>query len=143
MDHIAIMKKEWGLIPLILKGEKTVESRWYKMRIAPWDKIGVEDTLYFKDSGNPVTVKAAVTRVEQYTIENNQHATELAQKYAKGDLGTEKIPGQIANYVEGKKYAIFVYFDKVEKVTPFNINKKGFGMQCAWLTVENVEKIKV
>jgi len=39
MDHVAIMKRSWGLIPKILSGEKTIESRWYKKRIPPWNRI--------------------------------------------------------------------------------------------------------
>lgn len=39
MDHLAIMNPKRKLIPKILSGEKKIESRWYMMRVAPWDKI--------------------------------------------------------------------------------------------------------
>lgn len=32
MEHVAIMKKSWGLTRKILSGEKTIESRWYRFR---------------------------------------------------------------------------------------------------------------
>jgi len=66
MDHIAIMKKSWGLLPKILSGEKTCESRWYKFKRDPWDKVKEGDTLWFKDSGEPVSVKARVRKVSQF-----------------------------------------------------------------------------
>ena len=56
-NHIAIMKKSWGLIPKILDGTKTCESRWYRSRVAPWDKIRPGDNLYFKNAGEPVSIK--------------------------------------------------------------------------------------
>lgn len=142
MDHIAIMKKEWGLTQKIINGEKTVESRWYKSKIAPWNRIKPGDILYFKDSGLPVTVKATVTKVDQNEIRNNKHALEIISKYAFEDLGTQEINQDIIKYITNKKYAVFVHFDRVEKVKPFDIDKTGFGMQCAWISVDSVEGIK-
>ncbi|MCX6784129.1 MAG: hypothetical protein NT141_03655 [candidate division WWE3 bacterium] len=139
MDHIAIMKKEWGLLPKILSGVKTVEARWYKSKIAPWGKIKAGDTIYFKDSGGPVSVKAAVTNVTQYEITSNQQALEIMSQYAIDDLGTSEIPESVKNYITEKKYAIFVRFDRVEKITPFEVDKTGFGLQCVWMRVENIK----
>jgi len=141
MDHVAIMKKEWGLIPKILSGQKTVESRWYKTKTAPWDKIHKGDTIYFKDSGAPVTVKARVTNISQYNINDNDEALEITSKYAQADLGTKTIPSSVKDYITNKNYAIFVSFDSVEAVKPFDINKEGFGTQCAWISVENIKDI--
>ncbi len=142
MDHVAIMKKEWNLTQKIANGTKTVESRWYKFKTAPWNKIKTNDLIYFKDSGSPVYIKATVTNVEQYEIENNQHALNIMNKYALADLGTSALPESIKNYIADKKYAIFVHFAKVARVSPFDIDKKGFGMQCAWIVVNSVENIK-
>lgn len=142
MNHVAIMKKEWGLTPKIAVGEKTVESRWYKSRINPWNRIKPGDSLYFKDSGAPVTIKATVTRVDQYEIKNNKHALEILSKYASEDLGTKTIAKSIKDYVLNKKYAVFIHFDNVQNVKPFDIDKKGFGLQCAWISVDSIESIK-
>ena len=49
IHHVAIMKKSWGLVEKILAGEKTVESRWYKSKCVPWDRIKPKDIIYFKD----------------------------------------------------------------------------------------------
>jgi len=141
-DHIAIMKKSWGLVPKILDGTKTCESRWYKSKTVPWDRIQPGDNLYFKDSGEPITVKARVTKVLQYEIENSNHALEIMKKHGKTDLGLETIPEEIKDYTRNKNYAIFVFFDSVEKIKPFKIDKTGFGSQAAWLTIDNINKIK-
>lgn len=63
MDHVAIMKPSWGLLPKILSGQKVIESRWYSTRHLPWGKINPGDTTYFKNSGGPVTIKARVDKV--------------------------------------------------------------------------------
>jgi hypothetical protein len=63
MQHIAIMKKSWGLLSKIISGEKKIESRWYMAKCAPWDRIGAGEIVYFKDSGCPVTIKTKVSKV--------------------------------------------------------------------------------
>ena len=136
------MKKSWGLIPKTLDGTKTCESRWYKSKIAPWGRVYPGDSLYFKNSGEPVTAKTRVTKVLQYEIENNDHALEVMKKHAKKDLGLDIISEEIKNYILNKNYAIFVFFNSVKKVSPFAIDKSGYGLMSAWITVDDINKIK-
>ena len=141
--HIAIMKKSWGLTQKILTGEKTVESRWYKNRSKPWDQISAGETIYFKDSGEPVTVRAKVIKVLQFANLTSQKTKWILSKYGRSDLGIGKyVSPEIKNYFQDKKYCIFIFFDRVRKIKPFKIDKTGFGMMSAWLIVDDLEKIK-
>jgi len=139
MEHLAIMNKSWKLIPKILAGEKTIESRWYKAKFPPWDKIKRGDTVYFKNSGEPVTARAKVSNVIQFENLSPKIITNIVKKYGKA------ICLQDANYkkwVNGKKYCILIFLKNPEKIQPFNINKAGYGMSAAWITVDNMNKIK-
>ncbi|MBI2449967.1 MAG: hypothetical protein HYV47_00350 [Candidatus Nealsonbacteria bacterium] len=136
------MKKSWRLTEKILAGEKTVESRWYKMKHAPWGRIKPSDRIYFKDSGGPVTVRAKVTKILQFDSLNREKTEEILEKYGRKDLGTAGIMPEIIKYVAGKNYCILVFFDKVEKIKPFDIDKTGFGSMSAWITIDNIDKIK-
>ncbi len=142
MNHVAIMKKSWGLIERILIGEKTIESRWYKLRHASWDKIKSGDIIYFKNSGEPVVVKAKVTKVLQFDNLNPKKTKQILAKYGKADLGISHMISEIKEYVSDKNYCILVFFNNVEKIEPFNINKTGFGSMSAWISVNNINKIK-
>ncbi len=142
MDHVAIMKKSWGLIPKILNKTKVAESRWYKSRITPWNRIKKGHNLYFKNSGESVIVKAEVSKVIQYQVSNNRQALEIMKKHAQQDLGFKRIPAEILKYIQNKNYAIFIYFDSVKEIKPFNVDKTGFGAMAAWITINNINKIK-
>jgi ASC-1-like (ASCH) protein len=142
MEHIAIMKKSWGLTEKILTGEKTVESRWYKNKYAPWDKIKSGDIVYFKDSGKPVSVKAEVAKVLQFDNLNSQKTEQILSEYGKADLGTRDIMPEIRKYVSGKNYCILVFLNNVEKIEPFDIDKTGFGAMSAWISVDNISQLK-
>ena len=141
MTHIAIMKKKWGLTDKIIDGSKTVEMRWYKHRSTPWDKVSVGDEIFFKDSGGPVRAKANLTLVEQYEIKDTSMAKLLIDKYKVRDLGSDVVPKEISDYINGKKYCIIVGFDNVISIKPFNINKTGFGAMCAWIVSDNIENL--
>ncbi len=146
MDHVAIMKKEWGLIPKILKGEKKLESRWYSNRSKPWDKIAKGDMVYFKNSGEPVTIKAQVSKVLQYSALNPQTVRELLWKYAEDDgLGIdEKELEKFYMLFRNKRYAMFIYLHDPQKIArPFQIDKTGFGAMSAWITIDEITKIKM
>lgn len=143
MHHLAIMQKETGFLSKIASGSKTIESRWYLHRRAPWNKIKAGDIIYFKNTGELVSVQAEVERVEQYTCFVSEEKEFIVRKNAAG-LGLEK--NQIEAFiqkVQNKKYAILIHVTKVKPTDPFNINKAGFGTQSAWITVESIDKIKL
>lgn len=143
MHHVVIMKKSWNLIPKILKGEKSVESRWFKNKHLPWNKINIGDTLWFKNTGEPVIASARVTRVLQFEIPNDTVRQEILAKYG-NYLGLgNKISEEIMNYFKNKKYCLLVFFDSVQKIEPFDIDKTGFGAMSAWVSVENINEIKI
>lgn len=136
------MRKSWGLLPKIINGEKTIESRWYKNKYAPWDKIKRGDTVYFKNSGEPVTVKTGVSDVLQFFNLTPAKVKKILKEY--GSL--DGIPGneinKYYNMFKNKNYCLLVFLENQKRVNPFNINKKGFGAMSSWISVENIESIK-
>jgi len=141
MDHIAIMQKSWGLLPKILSEEKTIESRWYKNKSAPWGKINSGDTVYFKNTGEDVSVRVSVRKVMQFADLTPDRIREILDKYGKEDGITD-----IEKYYEmfkDKIYCLLIFLERPEKIKPFGINKKGYGAMAAWIYVENIKKIKV
>lgn len=142
--HVAIMKKSWGLTQKILTGEKTVESRWYKNRYRPWNQISSGDEIYFKDSGEPVTVKAKVYEVLQFENLTPRKVREILLKYAKDDglgIDSEQIERFYKMFTD-KKFCLIIFLKSVEEIRPFNIDKSGFGSQAAWLIVDDINEIR-
>ena len=142
MVHIAIMKKTWKLTEKILSGEKTVETRWYKNRVAPWGKIHEGEAVYFKDSGEPVTVVAEVAKVEQFEDIDETKRRKLISVYGVNDTGNGKIDPAIDAYTKGKRYCIFVHLKNPRRVEPFEIDKTGYGAMAAWLCANDISKLR-
>lgn len=143
MEHVAIMKKSWGLTQKILSGQKKIESRWYKTKHSPWGKIEKGDVVYFKNSGEPVSIKTEVEKVISFPNLTPEKVKQILDEYG-GDDGIEK--NKIKEFFElfkNKNYCLLIFLKNSERVEPFEINKVGFGMMSAWLTTENIDRIKV
>jgi len=142
MQHVAIMKKSWGLIPKILDGRKKIESRWGVNRCAPWGKVRSGDKIYFKNSGEPVTVAAKVSKIKEFENLNPKKVRELLKKYG-GDNGISATSlEETVSWARKKRYCTLIYLKNPKKIQPFNIDKTGFGSAAAWLCVKNIGRIK-
>ena len=134
------MKKSLKLIPKITSGEKTIESRWYVNRVCPWDRIHAGDTIYFKDSGEPVTAKATVSKVLQFKDLTAKSVRNILETHGKG-IGMEPSEENI-RHCAAKNYCILIFLKDAHKIEPFEIDKTGYGLMSAWITVGDVSKIK-
>lgn len=141
MEHMAIMKKSWKLAQKILSGQKKIESRWYKSRRAPWDRIHTGETVYFKDSGEPVTISAKVEKVLQFADLTPEKVKDILEKYEK-EIRIKNTAEAFERY-KNKKYCLLIFLKNPRKVEPFRISKKGFGMMCAWISVPKMDDIKI
>jgi len=142
-DHVAIMKKSYGLVPKILSGNKKIESRWYKKRSAPWGKIKDGDIVYFKNSGEPVSVKTEVKKIISFSDLNSEKVKNILDRYGKNDgIGKDKIQ-EFFKLFKNKKYCLLIFLKNPKPIKPFEINKTGFGIMSAWLTVEKIGRVKI
>ena len=142
MEHIAIMRKSWGLTQKILNGQKKIESRWYSVKYKPWNRIKENEMVYFKDSGEPVRLKAEVRKVMQFSDLNPNRVKEILDEYGDDDgIEKEKIPEFFERFKD-KKYCMLIFLKNPQEIKPFEIDKTGFGAMSAWITVDNISKIK-
>jgi len=138
MEHLAILAKKGHFIKKISSGTKTIESRWYKHRKAPFEAISAGDTVYFKESGESVSVKATVERVLFYRELTPEKIKEIITEY-----GTRiGVAESYATEIKDKKLCTLIFLTKVEKIKPFDIDKKGYGMMNAWITVDAITMLK-
>ncbi len=142
MEHLAIMKKSWGLTDKILSGRKKIESRWYATKYRPWDNIKEGEVVYFKDSGEPIRIKAEVSKVIQFADLTPKKVKEILYEYGKDDgIENEKIPEFFERFKD-KKYCMLIFLKNPQEIKPFEIDKTGFGTMSAWITIDDISEIK-
>lgn len=65
--HLAVMHEPY--LSLIVAGRKTVESRFSKMQVAPYQQVRRGDLLLFKRLAGPVTAIARVADADFYVLD--------------------------------------------------------------------------
>ncbi|HEV2402853.1 MAG TPA: hypothetical protein VGS08_01490 [Candidatus Saccharimonadales bacterium] len=141
MDHIAIMSKDWGLTLKIASGQKTIESRWYKNRSAPWGKISPGDAIYFKDSGEPIVLKATVSKILQFENLTPNIINGLLRQYGERIGLTDSDLPRYYQRFKDKRYCLLMFLEDVQPVRPFYISKAGYGAMAAWLCIPAIERL--
>ena len=139
MEHLAILSKKRKLLVKILSGEKTIESRWYKFKRTPYKNIQDGEIIYFKESGQKVTVSAVVEKVLFFNDLDEDKIRKILKEYGKG-IGVEN--SHVKDLID-KNYCTLIFLKKVKEISPFSINKKGYGLMSAWISVDDINKIKL
>ncbi|HCC06844.1 MAG TPA: hypothetical protein DEP72_01580 [Clostridiales bacterium] len=146
MEHIIFMnKKTDDFLKRIVTGEKPIESRWYKHKYAPWDRIKAGETVYFKNSGEKVTVRAVVKEIMQFENLDEEKIEKIWNAYGKEINPITKDMKSTIGLEKAKpyKYCVLVWVKDVKEIEPFAIDKTGYGNMAAWIVVDDVNKIRV
>jgi ASC-1-like (ASCH) protein len=139
MEHLAILRKSWNLSQKILDGRKTIESRWYVTKRAPFDRIDAGETIYFKESGEPVRIKAQVSDVKQFVDLDVEKIRKIFEEYS-GICPIDSEDSIERN--KDKRYCVLVFLMNPKAIKPFEINKKGYGIMSAWICINKIDDIK-
>ncbi|HLC51839.1 MAG TPA: ASCH domain-containing protein [Candidatus Nanoarchaeia archaeon] len=138
MDHVAILSKKTKWLSKIISGEKTIESRWYRFKKTPYDVIKKDDIVYFKESGEPVTTVSDVSKVLFFENLDQEKIIKILKQYGTG-IG---VLVSYASMLKSKNYCTLIFLKNVKEIEPFQVNKTGFGMMSAWISVDDINKIK-
>lgn len=138
MDHLAILSKKRKLLNKIISREKKIESRWYVNKKAPFGKISCGDIIYFKESGDKVRIKAIAESILEFDNLTYEKVRDIIIKYGNKigiDLG-------YTDEVKDKKLCMLIFLSNVEIIEPFEIDKKGYGLMNAWISVDDISQLK-
>jgi len=114
------------------------------MRVAPRNKIQSGDVVWFKDAGKPVSATATVERVLHYDHYTPAQLKEILDQYGgDGGIAFHSPLDEVYQWALPKKYCILIFLKNPKKISPFEIDKTGYGNACAWITVENIKSISI
>jgi len=123
--HLAIFAEPF--LSRIYTGEKTLESRITRNRIAPWDKASPGDIVFIKRSSGPVEAFFTVGSVMHFDLTQTP-LEQIRDQYSAALCANEA-------FWQSKqtcRYAVLMQITNLTRIPPFSIDKKG--MQT-WLTL--------
>lgn len=124
--HLGIFSQPF--LTLMLDGKKTIESRFSKNKIAPFDKISKYDIVIVKESSKKIVALFTVKEVLQFTMKDTS-VHSLKEKYNNEILADNQFWN---NKEKTSNYATLIKIGELIKLKPFVINK--VGMQ-SWIVL--------
>ncbi len=116
--HLGIFTEPY--LTYMLDGKKTIESRFSKNKIAPYEKIELGDIVLVKKSGGKVLAFFTIKEILFFDLEETP-ISEIRKKYEK-ELCVEEA---FWKQKEKSRYGTLIRIDQIERLKPFSISKKG------------------
>lgn len=116
--HLGIFTEPY--LTYMLDGKKTIESRFSKNKIFPYHQISNDDIVIVKKSSGNVLAYFTIKEIMFFDL-NETSIDELKEKYQK-DLCVEESFWYLKR---NSRYATLIFIDKLVKLNPFPIKKKG------------------
>jgi len=121
--HLGIFTEPY--LSLMLDGQKTIESRFSKRKMLPYNKITKDDIVLIKESCKNVVGYFTIKDIKFFDL-NTTNIDIIKKEYNKElcvseDFWTEK---------QNSKYATLIFIKEIHRLKPFKINKKGMS---TWL----------
>ncbi len=116
--HLGIFGQPY--LTYMLDGKKTIESRFSKNKIAPYNKITKDDIVIIKESSGNVLGYFTIKDVLFFDL-NVISIDEVKSKYNSRLCVDDTF---WANKKDSR-YATLIFIDKLFKLKPFHIRKKG------------------
>jgi len=114
--HLAVMVEPF--LSYILRGEKTVESRFSKHAIAPFGRVRSGDLVLLK--AGPVVGSFHVSSIDFVTVDDGQ-LDDLRREYSDALCANED---DFWESRTGKRYVTLMGVDKVRELPPVPVSKR-------------------
>ena len=116
--HLGIFGEPY--LTYMLDGKKTIESRFSKNKIQPYDQISKNDIVIVKKSSGNVMAYFTIKEVLFFNL-NETPIGRIKLKYSKELCVDEDF--WISK--SSSNYATLIIIDEIVKLNPFHIDKKG------------------
>lgn len=104
----------------MINGEKTIESRFSKNKIAPYNQISKNDIVLVKKSGGDIIAYFTIKEVLFFDL-SKYSINEIRNKYEKELC----VNDEFWKIKQNSNYATLIKIDKIYNLKPFHISKKG------------------
>lgn len=126
--HLAIMIEPY--LSLLLNGNKTIESRFSRNKIIPYQKIDKGDIIILKKSGGQIVGLFEADGIDFFNFSNGCKLEYVKEKYndrllIKNDFWEEK---------KDSMYATLIGVNHLVKLKPINLNMAN---RKSWIILEN------
>jgi hypothetical protein len=129
--HIVIMREPY--LTRVLSGEKTIESRFLRIRAAPFGRVAPGDLLLLKQVGGPVVAAASAVAVREFANLTPDQVLALIDRF-----GQEmRLEADFAARARLARYAVLIWIADVRPLAaPRSYAKRD---RRGWVVLTEIE----
>lgn len=116
--HLGIFTEH--CLSYMLDGKKIIESRFNKNKIIPFNNISKDDIVFVKKSGGDIVAYFSIKDVLFFDLKDRV-IDEIKSKYNQELC----VSDDFWKLKENSNYATLIFIDKLVKLKPFHVNKRG------------------
>lgn len=109
-------------------------------RKLPYGRVNVSDVLYFAENNGDGLIKGKAVVKSLFFSEKLTH--EESEKIVTENQQKLQLNSSLAKRFAGKRFLTLIEVENVEKFSPFQFDRSGFGNMDDWLPVGDIEKVK-
>lgn len=141
MDHVVYLDAKSNEYEELLCGSKTMIIRRATGRKLPYGRVSKGDILYFINNNAEGLVKAKSIVSSVYN--SDKMNTEESIKLVKDHQDNLKLTNKQFEKWAGKRYLVLIEIKEFEELNSFPIDKSNYGNMDDWLTVGNIDSVKL
>ncbi|TJX13109.1 hypothetical protein E9840_10845 [Tissierella creatinini] len=140
MDHVVYLEAKEKELDKLKSGQKSMIIRGAAGRKLPHGRVHPGEVLWFVENSGDGLVRSRAVVKEVFNSEKltNEESQKLILDHQTMLCLT---PNQIKRW-GGKRYLVLIEVENVQEVTPFAIDRSGYGNMDDWLPAEDIEHIK-
>jgi hypothetical protein len=104
----------------VVRGEKTIESRFSRVKCPPFNCVTSGDVILFKKPGGPIKARATAAEVLNFSGLTPDAVRHIMDKYRDGLRLCETLMRAKLD----ARYCTLVFLTDVQRVVPFPVHKK-------------------
>lgn len=132
--HLAILTKEG--IQRILSGQKTVETRFSRHKIPPFNAVHTGDIVYIKEAGKDIIGQFTVKSVISFEALEEKDWQFIKSSYKEQlSLGSEDLDSKFFQTHQAANFGTIIFISKVEQLITSPITFKKSDRR-AWVVLE-------
>lgn len=125
--HVAIMVEPF--LSYILNGEKTIESRFSKKRISPFEKVERKDIIFLKQSGGGIRAVFEAGEVLSFDQLDPQKILDLRKHYNNRICGSEEFWAR-------KNFSVYATLIEIKELFSLEEIKVSGKNRQSWITLD-------
>jgi hypothetical protein len=141
MDNVVYLDSKANELDNLATGRKTMIIRGAMGRKLPYGKVHIGDVLFFIENKGDGLIKAKAIVADVFNSE--KMTKEESLKLIDNQQDKLLLNKGLLKRFGGKRYIVLITVKNFEMLSPFKIDKSGYGNMDDWLPVEEINKVKI